>query len=73
MMWRNHVENPTGFLVALAGTTLAVSVAAQHTTNASSAGQLWNALAAGNRRFATGKAERRDLVARRKQLVTTRG
>jgi carbonic anhydrase len=57
--------------VLLVGTTLAVSVVAQHRPNASSASQLWNELAAGNRRFVSGKAEPRDLVARRTQLVTT--
>jgi carbonic anhydrase len=50
---------------------IVVSVAAQHAPTASSPGQIWNALAAGNHRFASGKPQRRDLVARRKQLTTT--
>jgi carbonic anhydrase len=35
------------------------------------AGQVWNELAAGHRRFVAGKAERRDLASRRKELVST--
>ena len=60
-----------GVVLLLVGSTLAVSVAAQHAANASSPNQLWDALAAGNHRFASGKPERHDMVARRKQLTTT--
>jgi carbonic anhydrase len=60
-----------GFIVLLLG-MVAASVAAQHAPSPSSSpGQLWNALAAGNRRFASGKPERHDLVARRKELTAT--
>jgi carbonic anhydrase len=50
---------------------IAVSVAAQHAPSGISAGQAWNELAAGNRRFVLGKAEPRNLVARRKELAGT--
>lgn len=59
-----------GSLPLLIG-AIAVSVAAQHAPAASSPGQIWSALVAGNHRFASGKPQRRDLVARRKQLATT--
>jgi hypothetical protein len=61
-----------GCVVLLLGTLQASSVVAQHTpSTAPSASSLWNELAAGNRRFISGKTERRDLPARRKQLVST--
>src|SRR3982750_1745082 len=60
-----------GCVVLLVGTTLTVSVVAQHTPSAPADGRLWNALAAGNHRFVTGKTEPHHLVARRKQLTTT--
>jgi carbonic anhydrase len=60
-----------GFIALLLG-MVAASVAAQHAPKPpASPGQLWTALAAGNHRFATGKPERHDLVARRKELTTT--
>jgi hypothetical protein len=48
-----------GSLPLLIG-AIVVSVAAQHAPTASSPGQIWNALAAGNQRFASGKPQRRD-------------
>src|SRR3954463_2306386 len=60
-----------GSLVLIIGTALAVSVVAQHAPNPSAAGKYWDELAAGNLRFASGKAQPRALVARRKQLMDT--
>ena len=59
-----------GSVALLVGATLAMSVRAQHAPAQPPTGRVWDHLAAGNRRFAAGKTERRDVVARRKQLVT---
>ncbi len=54
------------FAVVLLGSVLAIPALAQVSDN-----QIWNELASGNRRFMNGKPERRDLVARRKELEKT--
>jgi carbonic anhydrase len=51
---------------ALLGIVLAIPALAQILTD-----QIWNELASGNRRFVEGKAEPRDLVARRRELAKT--
>jgi carbonic anhydrase len=62
----------TGCVVILVGTTTAASLIAQHTAAPPAApDSLWSALAAGNHRFLNGKSERRDPVARRKQLTAS--
>jgi carbonic anhydrase len=58
--------------VLLVGTLTAASLIAQHRPSApASPDSVWNALAAGNHRFVNGKSERRDPVARRKQLTAS--
>lgn len=52
--------------VVLLGSFIAIPALAQ-----TPGSQIWNELAAGNRRFMEGKAEPRDLVARRKELAKT--
>ncbi len=56
------------FFVTLAFPLLLV---AQHSTNPPSVDQVWKELAAGNRRFVSGKTEPRNLVARRQELTKT--
>ena len=48
------------------GIVVAVPALAQTPAN-----QIWNELASGNRRFAAGESEPRNLVARRKELAKT--
>lgn len=54
------------FFFVLLGIGFATSALAQNSSD-----QIWNALAAGNRRFVNGNSETRNLVARRKELVQT--
>ena len=54
------------FSAVLLGIVLATPVLAQ-----AHGDQIWNELASGNRRFATGKSEPRDLVAGREELAKT--
>ena len=60
---RNAVRN---FSVVLLGILFAVPLLAQ-----TPADQVWNELAAGNRRFISGSSQARNLVARRKELANT--
>src|SRR5690349_11077443 len=71
MELRKTVQKPVSrallrrFSAVLLGIVVAVPAFAQ------TADQLWNALESGNRRFASGKPESRNLVARRKELAKT--
>jgi carbonic anhydrase len=71
MELRKTVQKPVSrallrrFSAVLLGIVVAVPAFAQ------TADQIWNDLESGNRRFASGKSESRNLVARRKELAKT--
>jgi carbonic anhydrase len=72
MELRKTVQKPVSrallrrFSAVLLGIVVAVPALAQ-----TPADQIWNDLESGNRRFAAGKSESRNLVARRKELAKT--